>query len=126
MAIFVAGEVVAQGTVAELATRQRSGAQVTLEVGTDADPTVVVGLLRSLPGVRSAGADPRDARLVLVTGQPDIRGRVLAELLEAGHVPWLLRDRGMRLDEIYQRYFAASTSPPEAPEGAALETGVAR
>jgi hypothetical protein len=28
-------------------------------------------------------------------------------------VPWLVRDRGMELDEIYQRYFATSTAATE-------------
>jgi len=114
MAIFVAGEVVAQGTLAELAARQASGAQVALEIGTDADPALVESLLADLPGATSVTPDPHDARVVVVTGQPEVRAEVLRRLLDAGHTPWLVRDRGMRLDEVYQRYFAASAGPSAA------------
>jgi ABC-2 type transport system ATP-binding protein len=110
MAIFVAGEVVAQGTVSELARAQSSGAQVTLEIGTDGDRAAVAELLRGLPGTTSVTDDPHDARLVLLTGEPQVRDSALRGLLAAGYAPWLVRDRGMRLDEIYQRYFAASGS----------------
>jgi ABC-2 type transport system ATP-binding protein len=117
MAIFVAGEVVAHGSVAELAAAQPSGAQVTLEIGTEGDRAAVVELLAGLPGSTSVEPDPRDARLVVVTGAPQLRGEALRALLAAGHAPWLVRDRGMRLDEIYQRYFAAPGSG--APTAAA-------
>jgi hypothetical protein len=41
---------------------------------------------------------------------PEARSTVLTALLAAGHTPWLVRDRGMELDEIYQRYFAAASA----------------
>jgi ABC-2 type transport system ATP-binding protein len=112
MAIFVAGEVVAQGTVAELAARQASGAQVAIEIGSDADPASTVALLSDLAGATSVAPDPRDARIVVVTGQPEVRAEALRRMLDAGHTPWLVRDRGMRLDEVYQRYFAAQAAAP--------------
>ena len=37
IAIFVAGDVVAMGTVAEIAGRQQRGVDVTVEIGVDAD-----------------------------------------------------------------------------------------
>jgi ABC-2 type transport system ATP-binding protein len=125
MAIFVAGEVVAQGSVAELAAAQASGAQVTLEIGTDGDRDVVAGLLARLPGATSVQPDPRDARLVVVTGPPELRVQALRQLLDTGHAPWLVRDRGMRLDEVYQRYFAAS-APSPGSAATTLETEVTR
>jgi ABC-2 type transport system ATP-binding protein len=115
MAIFVAGEVVAQGTVAELAAAQSSGAQVSLEIGTDGDRAAVAELLRGVSGVTSVAPDPRDARVVVATGQPEVRAAALRALVGAGYAPWLVRDRGMRLDEVYQRYFA----PPGAAHPAA-------
>jgi ABC-2 type transport system ATP-binding protein len=124
MAIFVAGEVVAQGTVAELAAAQISGPQVTLEIGTDGDRAAITDLLAGLPGATSVAPDARDARLVVVTGAPEVRTEALRQLLAAGYAPWLVRDRGMRLDEVYQRYFAAPGRPSSAT-GAALETEVA-
>ena len=51
IAIFVNGSVVAMGTVAELAGRQRSGAQIQVEVGADGDPDQVAGTLQSVSGV---------------------------------------------------------------------------
>jgi ABC-2 type transport system ATP-binding protein len=115
MAIFVAGEVVAQGTVAELAARQASGAQVAIEIGSDADPASTVALLSDLAGATSVAPDPRDARIVVVTGQPEVRAEALRRMLDAGHTPWLVRDRGMRLDEVYQRYFAAPAATAAGP-----------
>jgi ABC-2 type transport system ATP-binding protein len=112
MAIFVDGEVVAQGTVAELAAAQASGAQVTLEIGTDGDRAVVSDLLARLPGVTSVEPDPRDPRLIVLTGAPELRAGAMRQLVMSGYVPWLVRDRGMRLDEVYQRYFAASAVAP--------------
>jgi hypothetical protein len=58
--------------------------------------------------------DPMDHRLLVVTGPPEIRARVLTTLVSGGHTPWLVRDRGMELGEIYQRYFAATTAAVEA------------
>jgi ABC-2 type transport system ATP-binding protein len=108
IAIFVDGSVVAMGTVAELAGRQRSGAQIQIEVGADGDPEEVAATLRSVPGVSEVVRDNHDRRLWIVTGQPEVRGSVAQALVAAGQIPWQLHDRGMDLDEIYQRYFTES------------------
>jgi len=105
--IIAAGEVVAQGTVTELAAAQASGAQVVLEIGTDGDRATVADLLARLPATTDVAPDPRDGRTVIVKGRPELRSEALRQLLAAGYTPWLVRDRGMRLDEVYQRYFAA-------------------
>jgi ABC-2 type transport system ATP-binding protein len=118
IAIFVAGEVVAQGTVRELADRQSMGALTQLEVGAEGDPAAVADVLRRVPGVSEVVRDPRDPRLFTVTGDPDVRRRVAEMLVAAGHIPWQLRSRGMELDEIYQRYF---TTAPGAETPAATE-----
>ena len=54
-----------------------------------------------------------------MTALPEARPAILSALLAAGHTPWLVRDRGMELDEIYQRYFAAPTAPAATTEEAA-------
>ncbi len=114
IAIFVAGDVVAMGTVADIAGQQQRGANVTIDIGVDGDGAGVPELLRAVPGVISVEPDPTDRRLWSVTCPPAIRGSVLTTLIASGHVPWTVRDRGMELDEIYQRYFAANT-----PQGVA-------
>ena len=110
IAIFVAGDVVAMGTVAELAARQASGAQVVLEIGADGPPDEIAGILRGVQGVTDVSPDAQDHRLWIVAGAPGARTAVLQALLTSGHTPWMVRDRGMELDEIYQRYFSASLS----------------
>jgi ABC-2 type transport system ATP-binding protein len=105
MAIFVAGDVVAMGTVAELAARQAHGVQVSIEVGAEGDPAAVASVLRAIPGVETVEADTVDHRLWLVTAAAGSRTSIIEGLVRAGHVPWLLRDRGMELDEVYRRYF---------------------
>ncbi len=115
IAIFVAGDVVAMGTVEEIAASQQRGTQVTLDIGADGDVTAVGEVIRAVPGVASAVIDPQDRRLWTVSVLPESRSAVLSALLVAGHTPWLVRDRGMELDEIYQRYFAATPAAVQEP-----------
>ena len=117
IAIFVSGDVVATGTVAEIAASQQRGAQVTLDIGADGDVAAVGAVISAVPGVASAVIDAQDRRLWTVSALPESRPAILSALLAAGHTPWLVRDRGMELDEIYQRYFA--TTPAAAEETAA-------
>src|SRR5262245_318374 len=108
MAIFVAGDVVAMGTVAELAARQEHGVQVSIEVGADGNPGEIADVLRGIPGVESVEPDAIDHRLWLVTAAAGSRSSIIDGLVRSGHVPWLLRDRGMELDEVYRRYFVSA------------------
>ena len=105
MAIFVAGDVVAMGTVAELALRHDQGAIVSLEVGAHGARDEVARVLAGVPGVTAVEPDPVDHRLWRVAVASDARGPVVEALVRSGHVPWLLRERGMELDEVYRRYF---------------------
>jgi ABC-2 type transport system ATP-binding protein len=118
IAIFVKGTVAATGTVAELAGRQQTGAQIQIEVGADGDPEAVATTLRGVPGVVDVARDPHDPRLWVVSGEPDMRGRVAQALVAAGQIPWQLRSRGMDLDEIYQRYFSQVAEAAAVPAGA--------
>jgi ABC-2 type transport system ATP-binding protein len=113
IAIFVEGEVVAMGTVGEIAARQQHGVNVTVDIGADGDAAAVGDLLRGLPGIVDVQQEASDHRLWSVTCTPEARGSMLGALVAAGHVPWLVRDRGMELDEIYQRYFTVNAETSE-------------
>jgi ABC-2 type transport system ATP-binding protein len=107
IAIFVAGDVVAMGTVAEIAAQQQQGAVVAMDIGADGDQDALTAVLNGVPGVTGVAVDHQDRRLLTVTAPAEVRPAVLQALISSGHTPWLVRDRGMELDEIYQRYFAA-------------------
>jgi ABC-2 type transport system ATP-binding protein len=102
--IFVAGRMVAQGPMAELAERL-AGGPVTLEVGVHSDGHDVQEMLRAVAGVEEVERDPRDPRLWLVTGSSDVQDNVARSLLAVALPVWHLRQRGGELDEIYRRYF---------------------
>jgi ABC-2 type transport system ATP-binding protein len=96
--IFVAGRLVALGTVDDLATDLD---QWVLVVGVEgiADPA---GLLRTVDGVRDVRDD--DGRLVLDAAR-DVRREIqLAVAAQGGYLTELTR-RGADLDTIYHRYF---------------------
>lgn len=113
IAIFVSGDVVAMGTVADIAAQQQRGLHVTVDIGADGDRATIGTILGGVPGVVDVRQEATDHRLWSVTCPPEVRGDVLGTLIAAGHVPWLVRDRGMELDEIYQRYFTVDASTPE-------------
>jgi ABC-2 type transport system ATP-binding protein len=116
ISIFVSGDIVAMGTVAEIAAQQQRGLNVVLEIGADPDPAQTAAVLEGIEGVVAVDRDPQDHRLLVVTAAPDARPAILTGLVAAGITPWLVRDRGMELDEIYQRYFGgASASAAAAP-----------
>jgi ABC-2 type transport system ATP-binding protein len=122
ISIFVSGDIVAMGTVADIAAQQQRGLNVVLEIGADADPARTTVVLQAIEGVVVIDRDPQDHRLLVVTAAPDARPAILTGLVAAGITPWLVRDRGMELDEIYQRYFGGAAAPAtaaSAPEVAA-------
>jgi ABC-2 type transport system ATP-binding protein len=106
IAIFVSGEAVASGTVADLATRGHAGPMVSLEVGAHGDPQVIRGVMTAASGVTDVRQAPEDRHLWVVSGRAGIAEAVLRSLLDAGFTPWLWKDRGMDLDDIYRHYFA--------------------
>jgi ABC-2 type transport system ATP-binding protein len=117
ISIFVSGDIVAMGTVAEIAAQQQRGLNVVLEIGADPDPAQTAAVLGGIEGVVAVDRDPQDHRLLVVTAAPDARPAILTGLVAAGITPWLVRDRGMELDEIYQRYFGGA-APSAATPGA--------
>ena len=102
--IFVAGRMVAQGPMNELADRLAEG-PVTVEVGVDGDTADIERVLRSVSGVDRVDRDERDLRLWLVRAERDVRDDVARALVSEGLHLRQLRRRGDELDEIYRRYF---------------------
>jgi ABC-2 type transport system ATP-binding protein len=106
VAIFVAGNVVARGTVAELAA-ELSGGRQTVEIAVDGD------LDRAGEVVRQQLTDAevaRDDGLLIVTSSGDPRARLTTALVGAALPVTHLRVRSSELDDIYTRYFAAAST----------------
>jgi len=120
IAIFVAGRAVAMGTVEELAANEEGGPTVSLEVGAYGDPDDIETVLAATAGVSDVRHAPEDRHVWVVSGRSGITDDVLHALLASGHTPWLVKDRGMDLDDIYRRYFASPDAPSAVPVGPAL------
>jgi ABC-2 type transport system ATP-binding protein len=102
--IFVAGRMVAQGPMNELADRLAEG-PVTVEVGVEGNEADIERALRSVPGVEQVERDERDPRLWRVRAERDVRDTVARALVSDGLSLRQLRRSGDELDEIYRRYF---------------------
>jgi ABC-2 type transport system ATP-binding protein len=102
--IFVAGRMVAQGPMNELAERLAEG-PVTVEVGVEGDDADIERALRSVPGVEQVERDERDRRLWRVRAERDVRDAIARALVSGGFSLRQLRRSGDELDEIYRRYF---------------------
>ncbi len=105
VAIFVAGKVVAQGTMRRLA-EQMAGDTLQIEVGLEGPADALEPALRAVPGVHEAVRDEHDPRVWRVTGSRALQQRLAGELVSRGVAVWHLRRVGDDLDEIYMRYFA--------------------
>jgi ABC-2 type transport system ATP-binding protein len=112
MGIFVAGKLVASGTLEKLSGQSASGS-MEIEVGATGVMDDLRKVALAVKGVTSVEPDERDPKLLVVTAQSDVRGELARALVGAGHPPFHLRRRGDELDEIYRRYFAAN-EPAEA------------
>jgi len=114
--IFVGGHLIAAGPVPELerqlADKDDSEFEIAV-VGDDGRPVSDEVLdrlalsLKSLEGVRDV---TRVRDLITLRGRGDIRARVSRSAIEQGLVPVHLRQRGMSLDDIYDRYFREEAS----------------
>ena len=122
IAIFARGEVRLQGTLEELAAQQATGVRRAIEMAAEGPREDVLRTLKAVPGVETVEPDARDPRVWVVTGVPTVGTDAMQALIAAGYTPWLMRDRGMNLDEIYQQYFTASAA---ADAAAAAQEAVA-
>jgi ABC-2 type transport system ATP-binding protein len=110
--IFVAGKLVASGSMEKLSGQSTSGS-MEIEIGASGSSDEVRKAILAVKGVTSVETDERDAKILVVSVQSDLRTEVARALVAAGHPPFHLRRRGDELDEIYRRYFAAN-EPAEA------------
>jgi ABC-2 type transport system ATP-binding protein len=100
MGIFVAGRMVAAGTVEELAAEHGGRLVVEVEVAERAE---LGPLLFDVPGVVDV---ERLGDRWLLGAQRDVRLEVATRLASAGFTVVHLRQRGEELGQIYRRYFA--------------------
>jgi ABC-2 type transport system ATP-binding protein len=114
--IFVGGHLIAAGPVPELerqlAEKDDSEFEISV-VAADGRGTgeetleLLVGSLRSLKGVQDVS---RVRDLVTVRSRGDVRADAARAAIEHGLVPVHLRERGLSLDDIYDRYFREEAS----------------
>jgi ABC-2 type transport system ATP-binding protein len=107
--IFVSGKMVALGPPTDLAQKAGTG-PIEIEVMPTPPVDTAQAVLAKIAGVRSVQPDHRDARLLIVTADRDVRGEVAKALVTAGQPPVLLRRRGDELDEVYRRYFEGTAA----------------
>jgi ABC-2 type transport system ATP-binding protein len=102
--IFVAGRMVAAGTVDELAADHGGRLVVEVEVAERADLAPIVA---ELPGVEDV---QRIGDRWLLDVQQDIRLELAKQMARAGLTVVHLQEHGEELGQIYRRYFAADDS----------------
>jgi ABC-2 type transport system ATP-binding protein len=99
--IFVAGRMVVEGPVRELAARHTPADQVTIEIAVS-DWQAAGEALQQISGVTRID---REEDYWVVVATRDVRGEVAAEFARRGVALLHLRRREQGLDEIYARYF---------------------
>jgi ABC-2 type transport system ATP-binding protein len=105
--IFVAGKLVANGPMGQLAEQLGAG-PIEIEITAPGLVDELRGVAERVAGVTSVTTDQRDERILIVSATSDVRTELARAFVAAGHPPSHLRRRGDELDEIYRRYFAAS------------------
>ncbi len=118
--IFVGGHLIAAGPVADLERQLANDDEVEFEIsafaadGRSADGGALdrlVGSLRSLDGVKDV---IRQGDMVTVRGKSAVRAAAVKTVVDQGLLPVHLRQRGMSLDDIYDRYFREEASTGHA------------
>jgi ABC-type multidrug transport system ATPase subunit len=119
--VIAAGEIRADGTVAELASRSRASTPYEVEVKGGPAPDQVSGALRSIAGVQSVDpltGPPAGWIALRVTGRagaPDLR-EPIAELARSSG--WLVRSLSRRtpsLEEVFLEVLEGGGPPGGAP-----------
>ena len=111
--IFVAGRLIAEGRIEELAQQLAGSAPLVVEVTVQGDEAKAEGLLRSVEGVLQV--ERSDSNLIVRCGR-DVRMEVARRLVSAGVGLLRLGLRTYGLDDIYRIYF----------EGGAADGGTVR
>jgi ABC-2 type transport system ATP-binding protein len=102
--IFVAGKLVATGSVEKLAGAGSGPTEI--EIGATPLDSVKAEALK-VKGVHDVVPDEHNSKVLVVKADTDVRPELVKALVAAGIVPTHVRRRGDELDEIYRRYFEA-------------------
>jgi ABC-2 type transport system ATP-binding protein len=109
--IFVGGRLIAMGPVNELERQLAEDSDVEVELGVARPDGGQIGnsavdrLVRDVEGLPGVRAVRREGVLLVVSGVRDVRLDILGVLARQGLVALHLRQRGLSLDDIYDRYF---------------------
>ena len=121
--IFVAGRLIAQGRIDELARQLAGSAPMVVEVDVEGDGGKAGSLLAGLEGVLEV--ERRDGSLLLRCSR-DVRAEVARRLVGAGFGLLRLGLRTYGLDDIYRVYFEGGVAGGGAVRGATGGDGAAR
>ena len=110
--IFVAGRLVANGSIDELARALDD--RIVIEVGVEGSGTELRSILASMPGITSVTS--ADDGNFLVAADADIRTELAAAIFAAGLQLQTLARRSAELDAIYGRYFDTAAAADEKSE----------
>ena len=105
--IFVAGRLIAQGRIEQLAQQLAGSAPLVVEVTVQSDEEKAEGLLRSVDGVLQV--ERNDSNLIVRCGR-DVRMEVARRLVSSGIGLLHLGVRTYGLDDIYRIYFEGSAA----------------
>jgi ABC-2 type transport system ATP-binding protein len=100
--IFVDGNLIASGTLAELEEQVRKDGTYLLEVGVNPCDDRLLGMLYKQKGVEKI---EKEGDKFIITSKTDLRGELTGYLGANGYTVLHLHQRGGDLDEIYRRYF---------------------
>lgn len=99
--IYVKGELIAQGSIAQLAEQLAGGIRM-LEVGAEPNNEELVALLKQIKGVTNV---EHDTTHWLVRATTEVRPAIARAISERGWSLYHLRERDYGLEEIYLKYF---------------------
>ena len=109
--IFVGGHLIAAGPVPELERQLASEDELETEIvaamanGREADGPTLDHLARSLESLEQVSLVNVHRGVLTVRSRGDVRADIARLVIEQGLLPIHLRERGLSLDEIYDRYF---------------------
>jgi ABC-2 type transport system ATP-binding protein len=109
--IFVGGHLIAAGPVPELERQLAENNESEFEISTvsadsgEADDAALEHFARSLKSLKGVEEVSRLRDLVTVRSRNDVRADAARLAIEQGLLPIHLRQRGLSLDDVYDRYF---------------------
>ena len=113
--IFVQGSLIACGRIEELGRQLENEGIYVLEILTEPCDQLLLEHISALQGVHSV---EREAGLVRIQSDRDVRRAVTALLVERDYTLLQMRQKGGDLDEIYQKYFEKAGDTHDQGSGA--------